>query len=185
MADWLTRTTEADLELRGDGRTVVGIAMPFDVEAEITDAVGHYTEVFRRGAFARTIKERGPKAVKFYAQHQHQLLPLGRASVLREDANGLYAELRASKTAQADEVLELIRDGAVDALSIGFRSDKGTDKWNASRTHVERLSVRLHEISAVAFPAFADAVISGIRSATYDPSSDPERRGYRLRLGLS
>jgi HK97 family phage prohead protease len=160
---------------------VVGIAMPWDSPTGIRDMTGAYTEVFRRGAFARTIAERGPGKVKFLAQHNHQALPLGRAQVLREDPVGLYVELRASKTAQADEVLELVRDGALDALSIGFRPDQ--DRWNRARTLVERLSVRLAEVSAVTVGAYDGAVISGVRSVVpYDPEIDRERAEWRLKF---
>lgn len=159
--DCLTRYNPADLEIRGDGRTVVGLAVPFDRPAAIRDASGTYSEVFRRGSFARTIAERGDK-VKFLAQHDRRSLPLGRARVLREDASGLYAEFRVSKTAAGDEALELIRDGALDALSIGFRPIR--DQWAADRSEVQRLEVRLDEVSAVAFPAYDGALIASVRS---------------------
>lgn len=159
MAELLTRTTPTDLEVRSDGRTVVGIAVPFDAPAEI----GPVSEVFRRGAFARTIAERGSR-VKFLALHDQGRLPLGRATLLREDASGLYAEFRVSATAAGDEALELIRDGALDSLSIGFRPIR--DAWNATRSIVERLEVALAEVSAVAFPAYDGAAITAVRSDT-------------------
>lgn len=159
-ADRLTRYSQADLEIRGDGRTVVGLAVPFDQSTPIRDGSGTYSEVFRRGAFARTIADRGDR-VKFLAQHDRGSLPLGRAHVLREDAHGLYAEFRVSQTAAGDEALSLIRDGALDALSIGFRPIR--DRWTADRSEVERLEVRLDEVSAVAFPAYDGALISSVR----------------------
>lgn len=160
-SELLTRTFSADLELRGDdGRTVVGIAAPF---GEVID-LGRYREVLRHGAFARTIAERGAASVKFLAVHNDRQLPLGRATLLREDTSGLYAELRVSKTQAGDEALELIRDGALDGLSIGFNSVPATDRWNQDRTHVERTEVRLHEISAVPFPAYPSARVAAVRS---------------------
>jgi hypothetical protein len=51
MSETLYRVTPADLEIRGDGRTVAGIAVPFDEPTPIRDSFGGYTEVFRRGAF--------------------------------------------------------------------------------------------------------------------------------------
>ena len=166
MTDRLYRASPTDLSVRSDGRTIYGIAMPFDTVTNITEPNGYrFDEVFRRGAFERTITERGPRSVKAFAQHQRGNLPIGRAETLREDAAGLYAELRVSKTREGDEVLELVRDGALDALSIGFapvrdrRADNGT---------VERLEVKLLEISAVSHPAYDDARIVGVRSAPED-----------------
>jgi len=60
-------------------------------------------------------------------------------------------------------VLELVRDGALDALSIGFQPVDGGDKWDRQRSAVERVAVRLNEISIVTRPAYADALISGVR----------------------
>ena len=64
MPERLCRASPVDLELRGDGRTVVGIAMPFDQPTEIREDGQTYTEVFRRGSFTKTIAERGPQGVK-------------------------------------------------------------------------------------------------------------------------
>lgn len=172
-ADRLTRYNQADLEVRGDGRTVVGIAVPFDQPTAVRDGAGEYSEVFRLGAFARTIADRGDR-VKFLAQHDRRSLPLGRARLLREDAAGLYAEFRVSQTAAGDEALELIRDGALDALSIGFRPIR--DRWTIDRSEVERLEVRLDEVSAVAFPAYDGALIATVRSDLPTISRDVAER---------
>ncbi len=162
--------------MRGDGRTIHGIAMPFDAPTEIRDNGERFTEVFRFGSFAKTIAERGPQGVKTFAKHQRASLPIGRASVLREDPAGLYSELRISKTAAGDEVLSLISDGALDALSIGFQPVKD----RRVRGGVERLEVRLFEISVVDFPAFSGALIAGVRSDEHRLS--PEAAARRLDL---
>jgi uncharacterized protein len=174
----LYRTRPVDLEVRGDGRTIHGIAVPWDAPAEIREGGWRFTETFRRGAFTKTISERGPQAVKSFAKHQRASLPIGRASVLREDPVGLYTELRVSKTVAGDEVLELVRDGTLDALSIGFQPVK--DRWSGSRDAVERLEVALLEVSVVDFPAFAGAQIAGVRSDEHWLS--PEAAARRLDL---
>jgi HK97 family phage prohead protease len=156
----LGRDYQADLEIRGDGRTVVGIAVPYDAPTPIRDHQGTYQEVFRRGAFAKTIQERASK-VKLLAQHNRQNLPIGRPSLLREDATGLYMEARISATRDGDEILELVRDGVLDSFSVGFRPVQ--DRWNAARDFVERTEARLDEVSVVAFPAYDGALISGVR----------------------
>jgi HK97 family phage prohead protease len=161
------RSFHADLEVRGDGRTVVGLAVPFGTATRIGGDFG-FTETFRRGAFARTIAERGDK-VKFLAMHDYEALPIGRATVLREDTAGLYGEFRVSKTTAGDEVLELVRDGSLDGLSIGFHAIPAGDRWSSDRQSVERTEVKLYEVSAVAFPAYETALIGGVRSACAAP----------------
>lgn len=180
----LTRSwQESSLELRGrDGRTVVGIAAPFDSPTTIHESArGTFSEVIRRGAFARTIAERGATKVKFLALHDSQRLPLGRATLLREDAAGLYMEARVSQTQAGDEVLELIRDGALDGLSIGFTVPSGGETFDARAATRDLTEIRLHEVSAVPWPAYADALVTGVRShptpqavPAYRAALDPE-----------
>jgi HK97 family phage prohead protease len=174
MSERLHRAHRADLEVRSDGRTIVGIAVPFDEETTIAERGRSYVEVFRRGAFARTIAERGAERVKLLALHDRDTLPLGRATALREDPSGLYIEARVSDTRAGDEVLALVRDGALDALSVGFRPMR--DRWNPERTHVERLEVSLAEVSVVPWGAFAGAVITGVRSHRSLPIDAARRR---------
>jgi HK97 family phage prohead protease len=163
-----------DLEVRGDGRTLVGIAVPFDTPTWIGDLGAE--EVFRRGSFARTIRERADR-VKILANHDRRSWPLGRATLLREDPTGLYLEARVSATAAGDEALELIRDGALDAFSVGFQSID--ERWSRNGDLVERLEVALREVSVVAFPAYDDARIVAVRSATAS-----EHASWRARLRL-
>ena len=165
-----------DLEIRGgDGRTVYGLAVPFDTPTNIRDAQGTYTEVFREGAFRQTINV-GAERVKFLVNHDRVgRLPLGRALSLREDPAGLVGEFRVSQTRDGDEVLELIRDGVLDAFSIGFAPQR--DKWNVDRSFVERTQVHLSEVSTVSFPAYSGATIAGVRSADEQHPTDDAASG--------
>lgn len=175
----ITRATPVDLEVRGtSGRTVCGICVPFDEPTEIRDYEGTYSETIVRGAFARTIAERADK-VKFLAHHDRLAMPLGRAILLREDERGLYGEFKVSETQAGDEALALIKDGALDAFSIGFRPIRET--WNMTRTERTHYEVALHEVSAVNFPAYAGAEILGVRSQTVRKLS-AESAKRRLRL---
>jgi|SRR5215211_7714745 len=174
-AERLTRAHLTDIEVRGDGRTVHGLAAPFDQVAEVSDGGYRYSEVFRPGAFARTIRER--TAVKLLASHRADLLPVGRTSLLKEDRAGLVVEGRVSKTTLGDEVIELIRDGALDAFSVGFTPVR---ERTADDGTVERLEVRLREISVVAFPAYDGALIGGVRSDDSPLSRDAALRRVAL-----
>lgn len=177
----LTRAHAVDLEVRATGRTIVGIAVPYGTPTQIHDRSGSYTEIFKHGAFARTITERGPERVKVLALHNHDAMPLGRAVVLREDSVGLYAELAVSKTAAGDEVLELVRDGALDGLSIGFvpvvdnRPSPGV---------VERVEAKLHEISVVSFPAYDSARVAALRGESAPSPELLALRRLELRRAL-
>lgn len=165
--------TPSDIEIRSDGRTVHGICAPFDSPAEINERGGSFTELIRHGAFTRTISERPPDRVKLLASHNSEIMPLGRATALREDTAGLYGEFRVSKTVAGDEALELLLDGALDAFSIGFSVPANGDRWNHRNGTRELTEVRLHEVSLVNFPAYSGALVAGVRSAFLDPALDP------------
>jgi HK97 family phage prohead protease len=175
----------ADLEIRGDGRTLHGLAVPYNVPTRISSRLeGQFDETFRPGAFARTIRERGSKVRLHVLHDQTTRLPIGRATELREDPAGLVGEFRVSATRQGDEVLELVRDGALDGLSIGFRPIR--DRWTKGRQSVERLEVALNEVSVVATPAYAGARIVGVRAATlYIPPGEAVDRLAALLKGTS
>lgn len=162
-----TRAYETDLEIRndGDGRTICGICVPYDVEQRIHQGL---TEVFRRGVFSRVV----PNAhrVKMLVGHDAQALPIGRATLLREDTAGLYGEFRVSKGSRADDILELVRDGALSELSIGFIGLKDTRRPDGV---IERIAAHLAEVSLVTFGAYGQAAaVVGVREVSNTPNLD-------------
>jgi len=162
MPEILTRSFEGqDLEIRsgGDGRTVTGIAVPYNVEQRIN---ADLIEVFRPGAFNAQLN--AAHRVKFTREHLSMGgVLIGRATELRDDAKGLYAEFRVSQTPAGDETLELIRDGVLTDLSIGFMA--GQNHRTKSGV-VERITARLFEVSVVLEGAYGDAaVIQAVRAA--------------------
>jgi len=158
-----TRNYDATLELRadGDGRTVVGIAVPYDVEQRIGP---NLVEVFRKGVFRNVT--RAANRVKLLYQHKTDA-PIGRAIMLEERDGGLYGEFRISKTEAGDEALELIRDGVLSNLSVGFqpledRNVKGV---------INRMKAHLAEVSLVTFGAYGDAAnIVAVRQEIEKPN---------------
>ena len=77
--------------------------------------------------------------------------PIGVWSEAFEDARGLYVRGRLSPdVARARECAALIREGALDGLSIGF---KAVEARTDPRTRLRRLSrIDLWEVSIVTFP---------------------------------
>lgn len=157
------RHYDASLEIRaeGDGRTIVGIAVPYDVEQRIGP---NLVEVFRRGAFEAVA--RNAHRVKMLFQHKADA-PIGRAIMLEEREGGLYGEFRISKTEAGDEALELIRDGVLTNLSVGFQPLKD-EKRNGV---VNRIKAHLAEVSLVTFGAYGDAAtITAVRTKIEKPN---------------
>lgn len=115
----------------------------------VADASG---DVIAPGAFG----EPEPGAVKLLYQHAVDR-PIGRWLDLRQDAFGLYARGEVILSAAGGrEAHALIEGGAIDGLSIGFRTVR------ARKEHGRRLilEAELWEISVVTFPMAAGARIA-------------------------
>jgi HK97 family phage prohead protease len=85
--------------------------------------------------------------------------PIGVWEEIAEDARGLYVRGRlTSDIEQARDVAALLRDGALNGLSIGFRTQR------AQRKAAGRLlqQVELWEISVVTFPLLAGSTVTAI-----------------------
>jgi HK97 family phage prohead protease len=120
-------------------------------------------DVVEPGAFARSLARRGPSGIRLLWQHDPGQ-PIGRWLLLREDERGLFVRGRPSDgVARARETLALMREGAIDGLSIGFRTVKArTDP----RTGHRRLhEIDLWEISIVTFPLLPQARVSAVKAA--------------------
>lgn len=160
-----------------DGRTIVGLCAPFGVETAgfVVEQGIPYRELFRPGAFAKTIAERSKK-VKLRIQHgKHALDTIGTATWLKEGSDGLVAGFHVSRTQLGDEVLELVRDGALDALSVGFRPIRpGPNERIAAGSLVERHEVALTEVSLVGEGAYEDARVLSVRALEAQERQDEE-----------
>lgn len=142
---------------------------------EIESWEGNFMERLAKGAFRKTLRERGSR-VKVLLNHGYDPMigdkPLGVPTVLREDDNGLYHETPLIDTTYNRDVAEMIRSGAIDGQS--FRFSIVEDSWNDEpepspdnpKALPERTirSVKLYEIGPVTFPAY-EATTLGIRSA--------------------
>ena len=114
------------------------------------------------GAFAESLARRGPRGIKMLFQHD-PAEPIGVWLELREDAHGLFVRGRIlPEVERGREVLALMRAGAVDGLSIGFRTVEGRSD---PKSGVRRLSrVDLWEISVVTFPMLPEARVSAVKN---------------------
>jgi HK97 family phage prohead protease len=120
-------------------------------------------DIVAPGAFAASLRKRPPERVRMLYQHfAHE--PLGVWEAIREDASGLYVKGRlVLDVVRAREVKALLREGALNGLSIGFRTVRATrDAKSGLRTLRE---IELWEISVVTFPLLAGSKVTAIGSA--------------------
>ena len=120
-------------------------------------------DVMVQGAFAKSIASKGPKGVKLLYQHDTKE-PIGVFDEIIEDRKGLRVKGRlAMGTQKGREVYELMKMGAIDGLSIGYRvSPKGADYDERGKKRMLK-EVDLMEISAVTFPMNTRARVQAVK----------------------
>jgi hypothetical protein len=135
--------------------------------ASLFGAIDQARDMVMRGAFTATLAARGVHRIPMLFQHD-PAEPIGVWLELREDSHGLYARGRLiPEVARGRELLALLRAGAIDGLSIGFRTVKGRVD---PKTRVRALqAVDLWEISIVTFPLLAGARVSAVKQAASSP----------------
>lgn len=100
-------------------------------------------DIVRRGAFARELQKTTPLLWQHKADE-----PVGVVERLAEDATGLRVTARLADTARGRDVAALLRGGALDGLSFGYRV-RAAAKAGPYR---ELTDLELIEVSLVTFP---------------------------------
>jgi uncharacterized protein len=158
-----TRNLTSSLAIRaeGDGRTLVGPLLPWQVPARVVDQGRLVIETFQRGALVGT----EPGRVPLTATHPRDAgtLPIGVTAELEDRADAAWGAWRVSKTAVGDEVLELARDGVPLGLSVGFMEIPGGSSWSPDRSRVTRTRAALDHVAVVRVPAYEGAGVVGVR----------------------
>jgi len=135
-------------------------------------------DVVAKGAFQKSLAERGAGRVRMLHQHDAAGL-IGAWDVVAEDHQGLYVAGRVFDfTPQARLAQSLIRAGVLDGLSIGFRAKK-TRPDQSGRLRV-LTEVELWEISLVTFPMLPEARLRPVMASAHrfpSPSHAPAERG--------
>ena len=127
-------------------------------------------DVVMRGAFADSLAKRGAGGIRMLFQHDPAQV-IGVWDEIREDGRGLYVRGRLMlDVAKAREVLALMREGALDGLSIGFQTVKAR---RDRRSGVRRLlKIDLWEISVVTFPMLPDARVRALKTGRTGQGAD-------------
>lgn len=118
-------------------------------------------DVVERGAFAKSLAARGASGIRMLYQHDPNE-PIGHWLDLREDSKGLFVRGQlALGVARAREVLSLMRAGALDGLSIGFKTVKARKDAATGLRHITEAD--LWEVSVVTFPMLPAARVAQVK----------------------
>ncbi len=148
---------ELEAKAVGDDGLFHGYASLFGVEDLGKDIV-------QPGAFAKSLKSRPAARIKMLREHD-TANPIGVWDEVAEDGKGLRVKGRLILgTVLGRETHSLLKAGALDQLSIGYR----TKASRMDRTKGTRLldEVDLHEISIVTFAMLPSATVSSVKNYT-------------------
>lgn len=166
------------LELKSLDETTgefVGYCSVFGVEDQVGDVV-------RKGAFAKTISDRGPRGIKMLFDHNPSE-PIGRWISLEEDDYGLLGKGQLLLDLEKGrEVYTLMKANVLDGLSIGYRVTKQSQ--DRANPHIRFLDeIDLREVSAVMFPCNEESVITSVKAVM--PTEREFQRLIQREAGLS
>jgi uncharacterized protein len=154
MAKIEQRISTAGFEVRedADGMTFEGYAAIFDSPSEPLP----FIERIKRGAFNRSLTKARNDIKLLWNHDTSAVLGSTRAGTLKlvEDNRGLKVTATLPNTTLGRDAAVLLKRGDVDSMSFGFSVPSGGDDWNEDGSERVLKSVRLHEVSIVAFPAY-------------------------------
>jgi HK97 family phage prohead protease len=161
-------------------QSVFGLRTTVDLDGTVEGYASRFGEIAQArdmvmpGAFQATLASRGERRIPMLFQHDPSE-PVGVWLELREDASGLYARGRLiPEVTRGRELLSLIRQKAIDGLSIGFKTVRGRID---PKTRIRRLyAVDLWEISIVTFPLLAGARVHAVKASSSPPLSHARTR---------
>ena len=123
------------------------------------DILDSDNDIIRRGAFTKSIQERGPQSnsnrkIAFLRYHNWEM-PIGKFLELNEDEAGLFAVAQLSQSTQGMDALADYKDGIIREHSIGFQYIQDKIKYVdlGENSYFDVTEVKLYEGSAVLFGA--------------------------------
>lgn len=116
-------------------------------------------DIVEQGAFSETLSKDANR-VKFCYNHDMYSGVCGKVLELREDTKGLHFKAEIIPTSIGSDLIKLIEFGAIDEMSIGYRTQEFKDENIGTADIVRRIiKVSLVEISAVSRAANPEATI--------------------------
>lgn len=140
-----------------DARTLEGLAVPYERETKL--APGYY-ETIARDAYQ---PDGGVGSIKLLWRHG-EVIGAGTAT---SGHDGVPIQAKISQTSAGDDAYQLLKDGVVDSLSIGFIPLEYEETWDDDQNlHVRQKKIDIKEVSLVPWPAYDDAKVTKVREKT-------------------
>lgn len=140
-----------------DRHYIEGICVPWETR---TDRVAGAPEMVMRGAFDDLIASSARVKLTDY-NHDLKRVPVGYSTAVENRDSGLWARFRINDTPEGDSAIRNTAAGVYEGLSIGFVAK--SDRIVAGVRQIT--AARLHHVSLVTEPAYAEARILEHRAA--------------------
>lgn len=140
---------KTDLSIK-DIDTKIGIVTGYFSAFNVKDSA---RDIVKPGAFAKTIMEQGPDSTHPRIKHllNHDVsMPIGKLTMLKEDAYGLYYESKIGSNAAGKDFIEMVDSGLITEHSIGYRTIKENKVGEENGMGIyELLEIKLGEGSSL------------------------------------
>ena len=156
------RSAAAELRIaEADSRRLVGLAVVYDVEADI----GPFREIIRPGAFRDSLAtDRNIRALDHHDGRRLLASTAARSLEMRDTPGGVEVEINVARTSAGDDVLALVEAGEVRGMSFGFTIPRGGDSFTrpegSSKPLREIRQANLIEVTTTAIPAYAETTLA-------------------------
>jgi HK97 family phage prohead protease len=156
-----------------------GAAFTFSGYASAFGGVDSYGDTIQKGAYEKTLSERNGRPIRMRWNHYGDVI--GKWTNMYEDDRGLYVEGELTPGhSKASDVFALLKHGAIDGLSIGYRVN-AFEQLSQDRRLLKEID--LIEISVVEEPADLNARIGEVKSALEKANSLKEIEGLLRDVG--
>lgn len=185
MTEERTILYRSAFELRAEGRTLEGLAIPFDLPALVTDpGAAPYWEAHSPNAFTRSLDNHKATPFPVFANHSWKRggMPIGSVTFARS-AEGLVYVAPLLRTRAADEALEMIDAKVANDVSLGFEPLKTRTSNVGGRAGVRyRTESALYELSLAptGFGQYPQAKVDAVRSLEGNDEEQGEEGTPRL-----
>lgn len=164
--DLIKKSTQLEIEYKELSEGMGG----FQGYASTFNNVDMQNDIIEPGAFAETIKATKKAKDGLPLLWQHNISqPVGKITSLMEDEKGLLIEGFFSSTEKGQESRQLLKEGIINKMSIGFQVEKARYDDKKGLRYIQ--GIKLYEVSLVTFPANEKATITSVKSEVELPST--------------
>jgi len=158
---WLPREELRVVERDGN-TTIEGLAVPY---GQLSEDLGGFRERVAPDAFGDSIRSDGSHDLIGDVEHDRRMI-LGRSSkgtlAFRSEADGLFATITVPQTTRGKDVVEDVRNGNLDGMSVAWAWDGVKDDWtvDGDETIREIQAAKLRAVTLTSSPAYRQTVDS-------------------------